>query len=156
MSFRRGVFERLEFFAGLGHAGGRSLGGTETDFCIRLSEVRPGARIVYEPGARVHHHVPPERARFSYFLSRCFNEGLSKGVLARRVGSRIGLASERAYVLGVLPQIARKRVTDALIQRRPSLAVPIVASVAGLAAATAGYAVSRVRRLSARSQTGEA
>ena len=43
MSFRREVFEHLEFFHGLGHANGRSLGGEETDFCIRLAELLPGS-----------------------------------------------------------------------------------------------------------------
>src|SRR5207253_10981716 len=71
--------DALPIFPGLGHAHGRSLGGEETDFCIRLAEARPGQWIIYEPRALVHHHVPPERASLSYFLSRCYTEGLSKG-----------------------------------------------------------------------------
>lgn len=148
MSFRREVFEELEFFSGLGHANGRSLGGEETDFCIRLAELMPASRIVYEPDARVRHHVPADRARFSYFLSRCYSEGVAKGVLARRVGSRTGLASERAYARA-LPGAALHAVRDAVRTRRPARALGAVATVIGLGAATSGYAVSRARRLSA-------
>ena len=147
MSFRREVFEHLEFFHGLGHAHGRSLGGEETDFCIRLAELLPGSRIVYEPHARVRHHVPPDRTRFSYFMQRCYSEGVSKGVLARRVGSRTGLASERAYVRAI-PGAALRAVTQAVRTRQPATALGAVATVIGVGAATSGYLVSRVRRLS--------
>lgn len=150
MSFRRMVFEHLEFFSGLGHAGGRSLGGEETDFCIRLAEALPGSRIVYEPGARVRHHVPLDRARFSYFMQRCYSEGVSKGVLARRVGSGAGLASERAYVRAI-PGAALRSLTHAVRTRQPARALGAVATVIGVAAATSGYAMSRLRRLSALS-----
>lgn len=154
MSFRREVFEQLEFFPGLGHVGGRSLGGTETDFCIRLAEALPGRRIVYEPRARVHHHVPPERARFSYFISRCYNEGLSKGVLSSRVGRRAGLASERTYVRAILTGAARRTVRDVVRTRRPASATRVIAMALGVGAAGSGYALSRARRLTAVSETG--
>jgi len=149
MSFRGEVFERLEFFSGLGHAHGRSLGGEETDFCIRLTEALPRKRIVYEPRARVEHHVPPERARFGYFLRRCYNEGVSKGVLSRRVGSGTGLATEKAYVRGVLPRGVLHALAGALRTRQPAKALRVAATVVGLAATASGYAVSRLRRLSA-------
>jgi glucosyl-dolichyl phosphate glucuronosyltransferase len=147
MSFRREVFEHLEFFSGLGHAHGRSLGGEETDFCIRLAELFPGSRIVYEPNACVRHHVPASRARFSYFMQRCYSEGVSKGVLAQRVGSRTGLASERAYVRA-LPGAALRSVSHAARTRQPATALGAVATVLGVGAATSGYAISRLRRLS--------
>lgn len=150
MSFRREVFEQLEFFHGLGHAHGRSLGGEETDFCIRLAETLPGRRIVYEPAACVRHHVPSERARFSYFLQRCYSEGVSKGVLARRVGSSAGLAAERAYVRGI-PRAAVRSVADAVRTKQPASALGAAATVIGVGAAASGYATSRLRRLSAMS-----
>lgn len=148
MSFRREVFEHLEFFSGLGHAHGRSLGGEETDFCIRLAGLLPESRIVYEPDACVRHHVPPDRARFSYFMRRCYSEGISKGVLARRVGSRMGLASEKAYVRAI-PGAAWRAVAHAVRTRQPATALGAAATVIGVGAATSGYAVSRLRRLSA-------
>jgi GT2 family glycosyltransferase len=152
MSFRSEVFEQLEFFPGLGHAHGRSLGGTETDFCIRLAEALPARRIVYEPRARVHHRVPVERARFRYFLSRCYNEGLSKGVLSGRVGSRTGLASERTYVREILPAAARHTLREVGRNRRPASAAPVIAMAVGVSAAGSGYALSRLRRLTTVSE----
>lgn len=148
MSFRREVFEQLQFFPGLGHAHGRSLGGEETDFCIRLAEALPESRIVYEPAARVRHRVPPDRARFSYFLQRCYSEGVSKGVLSRRVGRESGLASERAYMRAI-PAAVLRAVTHALRTKQPATALGAAAIVIGVGAATSGYAASRVRRLSA-------
>jgi glycosyltransferase involved in cell wall biosynthesis len=151
MSFRREVFQQLEFFSGLGHAQGRSLGGEETDLCIRLGQARPAQRIVYEPRARVHHHVPPERARFLYFLRRCYNEGRSKGVLTRRVGSSAGLASEKAYVRNILPKAALHSLAEAVETRRAPNPFQVVATVVGVAAAMSGYVLSRLRRLSTMS-----
>ena len=151
MSFRREIFEHLEFFHGLGHAGGRSLGGEETDFCIRLGQLLPGSTIVYEPRARVRHHVPPERARLSYFMERCYIEGVSKAVLSRRVGSNTGLASERAYVRAI-PGAALRSVTDAVRNRQPATALGAAAAAMGVGAAASGYAVSRLRRLSTMSE----
>jgi glycosyltransferase involved in cell wall biosynthesis len=148
MSFRRQVFDQLEFYSGLGHANGRSLGGEETDFCIRLAEAFPGRRIVYEPQARVRHYVPPDRSRFGYFLRRCYNEGVSKGVLAGRVGSGAGLASERAYVRATLPAAALDSIADVARTRQPSGAFRVGAILTGVAAATSGYILSRLRRLS--------
>jgi glucosyl-dolichyl phosphate glucuronosyltransferase len=147
MSFRREIFAHLEFFHGLGHANGRSLGGEETDFCIRLAKLLPDSQIVYEPSARVRHHVPPDRARFSYFMQRCYIEGVSKGVLARRVGSSTGLASERAYVRAI-PAAALRAVAHAVRNRQPATALGAVAAAMGVGAAASGYAVSRLRRLS--------
>ena len=147
MSFRSAVFEQLEFFPGLGHAHGRSLGGEETDFCIRLTKLFPDSRIVYEPDACVQHHVPPERAQFSYFLQRCYSEGVSKGVLAGRVGSRTGLASERAYVRA-LPAAGLRVLGEAMRTKQPVTALAAVATVVGAAAAASGYVITRLRRLS--------
>ena len=79
MSFRRAALEELSGFrVGIGRVDGRgSLAGCEeTEFCIRLRERFPGQDLLYIPAARVYHSVPPERARWSYFLGRCYSEGL--------------------------------------------------------------------------------
>jgi GT2 family glycosyltransferase len=148
MSFRREVFDQLTFFSGLGHANGRPLGGEETDFCIRLAEAFPGRQIIYEPQACVRHFVPADRGRFGYFLGRCYNEGVSKGVLAGRVGSQAGLASERAYVRATLPAAALNSLADVVRTGQSSGAFRFAATVVGVGAATSGYILSRLRRLS--------
>jgi hypothetical protein len=83
-------------------------------------------------------------------MERCYIEGVSKGVLARRVGSGTGLASERAYVRAI-PAAAARSVADAVRNRQPAAALGAVASAVGVGAAASGYAVSRLRRLSAMS-----
>jgi hypothetical protein len=105
---------------------------------------------VYEPSARVRHYVPPEREQFSYFMQRCYIEGVSKGVLARRVGSATGLASERSYVRAI-PAAALRAVTDGVRKRHPATALGAGAAAIGVGAAASGYAMSRLRRLSAMS-----
>lgn len=139
MSFRREVFERVTFYSGIGHAGGRPFGGSDPDFCIRVTQAFPGAVLRYEPAARVWHQVSPERARWDYFRLRCFNEGLSKSVLTRRVGSKDGLSSEWAYTLGTLPRGVVAGARDAIRERSPAGLSRSAAIVAGLALTTAGY-----------------
>ena len=151
MSFRRTVFEYVQFFPGLGHAHGQSLGGEETDFCIRLRQLWPEQTIVYEPRARVRHHVPPDRGRWGYFIRRCYNEGLSKGILTRRVGRRPGLASERAYTLRALPSALPRAVADAGRHRKPGVVLQIPVVMTGLAVTTLGYVMSLGSRRSSMS-----
>jgi glycosyltransferase involved in cell wall biosynthesis len=85
--FTRGRVGRLR----LGHE------NDETDLCLRLAEMFPGTRIVYEPSGVVRHVVPAERARLRYFLERCISEGISKARLTRERGAA-ALGTERAHV----------------------------------------------------------
>ena len=59
MSFWREVFEHVGGFTeGLGRLGTRPLGCEETELAIRIRQRRPEARLLHEPTAVVHHHVP--------------------------------------------------------------------------------------------------
>jgi glycosyltransferase involved in cell wall biosynthesis len=108
MSFRREVFDLVGGFSeGLGRLGTRPLGCEETELAIRIGQRRPGARLLYDPSAVVHHRVPSSRARWRYFRARCYAEGRSKAVVTRLVGSGDGLAAERHYVRRVLPRAVR-------------------------------------------------
>jgi hypothetical protein len=78
-------------------------GDEEVEFCIRGLQTWPDAWWLYEPLAAVYHRVPPRRARFVYFLSRCYAEGLGAAALVRTLGIRDGLSTERTYVLKTLP-----------------------------------------------------
>jgi glucosyl-dolichyl phosphate glucuronosyltransferase len=105
MSFRREVFHLVGGFSeGLGRLGTRPLGCEETELAIRIGQRRPGARLLYDPSAVVHHLVPRSRARWRYFRARCYAEGRSKAVVSRLVGATDALASERHYVRQVLPR----------------------------------------------------
>ncbi|MEV6567288.1 glycosyltransferase family 2 protein [Streptomyces kronopolitis] len=150
-SFRRSAFDLVGGFAvGIGRDGGRRpLGGEETELCIRITQAVPGAVLLLDDRSVIHHRVPAERQRFGYFRSRAYAEGLSKALVARSVGARDGLATERRYATRVLPAGVLRGVRDALL-RRPGGAGRAGAIVAGVAAAAGGYA-----RGAARARRGE-
>ncbi len=103
MAFRRDVIKRVGGFTdGIGRVGRTPLGCEETELSIRATRAT-GGRILLEPAATVRHLVTGERARVSYFLRRCWAEGISKAVISRLVGSDAALASERSYATRTLP-----------------------------------------------------
>ncbi len=115
------------------------MGCEETDLFIRLLQRWPDARILYEPAAPVRHTVPASRLTWRYFRTRCFAEGQSKASVAARVGSGRALASERAYVLRVLPLGMARGLVGACRGERGA-ARRALAIAAGLTMTTAGYA----------------
>jgi glycosyltransferase involved in cell wall biosynthesis len=142
MSFRRSAFGVAGGFdPGLGRAGDRPVGDEETEFCIRLSTRIPGALLVYEPAANVSHLVPAARARWRYFLSRCYSEGLSKAAVTRLAGASAGLATERRYVVRTLPAAIGRDLWSAIRMREPAYLRQAGAVCAGLLMTVAGYAV---------------
>ena len=141
MSFRRAVFDSLEFRSGLGRIGTVPLGGEETDLCIRATRKHPNGVILYEPSASVRHLVTPERAQVRYFLRRCYAEGISKAAISRFVGSQAGLSSERSYVAKVLPRGVLRGLGETLRGHGWGGAARAMSIVAGLGATAVGYAV---------------
>jgi len=146
MAIRRAPVVALQGFRGdLGRAGTAPWGCEETELCVRLRAAHPDAQVVYEPLARVWHHVPVERMRWSYFWRRCWAEGRSKGRIARSISAPGWMSPERAHAARTLPLA----VTDALRECCSSRsAVPLRrggAVVAGLAVTTAGYVSERSR-----------
>lgn len=145
MSFRRDVFERIGGFdTGVGRNGHFPVGGEETELCIRALETTSHGRIVYEPTASVKHNVMPERTTWRYFLTRCYAEGITKSNVVRLTTRSAGLQTEQTYVRRVLPRAAARPVADAFRSRNPRLLTQTAAVVAGLFAATAGYAAGTV------------
>jgi len=140
MSFRRLVFDRVgSFRSELGHNGHRPGGDEETELCIRINREWPESLLLYEPRARVKHHVPAARATWAYFRARCFAEGMNKARVARFVGAGAGLASERRYTMATLPS----GMLRALVSGQPIRAAAIAA---GLAVTIAGYAQESLRK----------
>src|ERR1700733_4323890 len=105
-SYRREVFDLVGGFrTNIGRAAGkRPMGCEETELCIRVRQARPGAVLLFENRSVIHHLVPENRERFSYFPSRCYAEGLSKALVAQNVGSQDALSSERSYATRTLPK----------------------------------------------------
>lgn len=104
MSIRRTAFDAVGTFnERIGRARSLPLGTEETELCIRIRQQVPGARIVFEPAARVHHRVTEARTTWSYLRVRSHAEGVSKATMVGLVGASDGTAEERAYVRSVLP-----------------------------------------------------
>jgi glycosyltransferase involved in cell wall biosynthesis len=151
MSFRREVFDLVDGFrSGIGRtASKRPLGCEETEFCIRLGQHSPGTVLVIEHQAKIFHSIPAKRCRFSYFLSRCYAEGLSKALVTANVGSSDGLSNERAYVTRTLPLGVLRGIAD-LFRGRPAGLGRAGAIIAGVSVTAAGYAAARFNQVSAK------
>jgi GT2 family glycosyltransferase len=145
MSFRAKVFAEIGDFAeDMGRVGTVPLGCEETELCIRLGARLPGVRVVLAPSAVVDHRVTPDRMTWRYLRRRAYAEGLSKAVVARRVGAGAGLASERAYSRVVLPAGLRRELVaagravrrgqrgEAADRLRAAAAVPLALGGAGV------------------------
>jgi glycosyltransferase involved in cell wall biosynthesis len=145
MSFRRELFDLVGGFdSSVGRLGAIPVGCEETEFCIRVTNHVPGV-IMYDPSVRVRHHLPAARESWRYFRARCFAEGKSKAIVAELVGSRRGLASERAYATRTLPAGMLRATGEALRSRRPAVLARAGAIVAGLAVTSSGYVIGRLR-----------
>ena len=103
MSMRRSVFDVVGTFdERIGRIGQVPLGCDETELCIRLGQTIPGARVVFEPSALVHHRVTEARTTWRYLRSRSYAEGLSKALIARLIGASDATAVESRYLVQAL------------------------------------------------------
>jgi GT2 family glycosyltransferase len=150
--FRREVFEVVGGFrTGIGRVGTLPMGCEETELCIRASQHWPQKVFLYEPQARIHHHIPSSRTSWHYFRSRCFAEGLSKAAVAQFVGAKDGLATERTYVVRTLLRGVARGVMDGILRLDVTGFARAVAIAAGLIITVAGYSTGVIaRRLASR------
>ena len=140
MSFRRAVFEQVGgFTTGLGRERTKPLGCEETEWCIRAVGAHPGHRVLMDPDAQVTHRVGPERATWSYFVRRCYAEGISKRRVTKLTGTRAGLSTERPYVLHTLVRGVATNARDAVTKREGAAALRAIAILVGLLVTSAGY-----------------
>jgi GT2 family glycosyltransferase len=146
-SFRRPVFDRVGgFTVDVGRSDKKlPLGCEETEFCIKLRQRQPETTLMIDDRAVIWHRVGAERTTLRYFLTRCYAEGVSKSAVSGHVGSADGLSAERKQAFATLPAgIARNLA--AFVRGDLSGTGRAAAIVAGLAAATAGYAMGRLTR----------
>ncbi len=151
MSFRRDVFVQVGGFSeDLGRVGKTPLGCEETELCIRARGALPYAQILFEPRALVSHHVSADRLTWTYLRRRCFAEGLSKATVAKAVGQKQALQTERTYATKVLPKAVWRELGHAIRGKEASVRarrfVGAFAIVFGLSATTAGYVRGLVSR----------
>src|SRR5438552_953022 len=138
--YRREMFEVVGGFrTGMGRIGTLPMGCEETELCIRASQCWPEKAFLYEPQAKIHHRIPSSRAKWHYFRSRCFAEGLSKAAVTRYVGAKDGLATERSYVGRTLLRGIARGVMDSTLHLDVTGFARAGAIAAGLAITTAGY-----------------
>lgn len=145
MSFRREVFDAVGGFrSGIGRVDTQPFGCEETELCIRARQYWPLRGFLYQPQASVFHRVSGARTSWHYFCSRCYFEGISKAFVSQYVGTKDGLASERAYTLRVLPQGVVQGLIDAFSHHDLSGCGRAGAIISGLALTVAGYFVGSV------------
>jgi GT2 family glycosyltransferase len=143
MSVRRAAVDlNGGFDEDIGRIGLTPLGCDDTEYFIRLRQRVPGARVVYEPTAIVHHRVTPARTTWAYLRSRSLAEGLSKARVAQVVGASDATSVESEYVRRVLSAALlrelRRAVRGDSAGWRGSAGV-----VTSLGAAAAGYVRGR-------------
>jgi glycosyltransferase involved in cell wall biosynthesis len=147
MSFRREVFELVDGFqSGIGrNTDTLPLGCEETLFCITHGQRSPGSLLIMDHRAKVWHYVSDGRCRFSYFVSRCYAEGISKAQVTSNVGSGDGLSTERSYTTRTLPLGVVAGIADLFRGDSGGLG-RAGAIVTGLSAAAAGYLKARLEQ----------
>lgn len=134
------VFQAIGGFReGIGRIGTIPMGGEETELSIRATQHWPERTFLYEPRACIYHRIPDQRARWSYFLSRCYAEGISKATITHFVGAKDSLSAERAYTAHLLPQGVLNGITDALFRRDLTGILRAGAIITGLLVTAAGY-----------------
>lgn len=122
MAFRQDAFTLLGGFApNMGRRGNQPLGCEETEFSIRLTQMRPDAIILAAPRSKVTQEVPPARATLNYLLARCWAEGISKATVVANTGADDGLSAERRHLTATVKHIRR----DLLRNPRRSLVITI-------------------------------
>jgi GT2 family glycosyltransferase len=143
--YRRELFTAVGGFRhDMGRVGTLPMGCEETELCIRAQQHWPQRFFLYEPNAKIHHCVPAKRATWRYFSSRCYAEGLSKAAVARYVGAKDGLSTERDYVLHALLRGLVRAMRQGIIHLDGSGFAKAGALVAGLMMTTMGYLVGTV------------
>ncbi len=135
------------FSSELGRVGDKPVGCEETDLALRIAAAQPHSRVVLARDAVVHHSVPRQRQTADYFFRRCYWEGVSKAVLARRLetGPSTGLSDERNHALRTLPRGMALAVTEAWTRRSPSHVLRAANIALGLVVTASGYAMGTLQ-----------
>lgn len=150
-AYRRSIFDLVGGFrSDIGRARALPYGGEETELCIRASQMLSEARFVFEPAARIAHHVPAERGQLRYFFARCLGEGISKARIASGAGMRDALATESPYVRHVLWKAVFRSSLRAVPRGDLQSLSRAAAISAGVSVTMLGFLVGVMQRDSAR------
>jgi len=127
----------------------------DMDMCHRLAHHCANDGIIYEPMARVHHHVPVSRTSWAYFWRRCFFVNKGKVEALRQMEDAASHSADLAFVRHALVRGVPNGLRQAIRGDRWGVA-RAAAIVAGIALAGAGNLSGRaagMRRNVERSRT---
>lgn len=125
----------------LGRRGSGVEGGEEADFSLRIASANPDARFAHVPDAVIHHRVGLARLTRRYILNRCYSDGRTKALIARRSGGG-ALSSERSYLVSTLPRGVCRSLCSGRLQSALLLVFGVVSAVMGYVAGRVGPAPS--------------
>lgn len=84
------------------------------DLSLRLANVIPGGRVVFEPTATVQHRVPASRLTWGYFWRRCYLENRRKALVLHELeGGSLG--AERRYLTRVIPSALVVAIREGIV-----------------------------------------
>ena len=119
MSFRRKVIESVGYFStAVGRLNKLLLGCEETEYCVRVKQIYPNDKIVYDPRAIVYHKVAKQRGRIKYVINRSYGEGISKELVRKTFKENV-LASENNYLIYLLQQTLPKLFFNSIKFNKP-------------------------------------
>ncbi|MEV4757064.1 glycosyltransferase [Micromonospora sp. NPDC049559] len=145
MAVRRDVFSAVGGFReSFGKVADRNR-PEDTELCLRMTAASGGGRWWFVPDAVVDHAVSEARARFGYFVARCWSEGRGKVAMARLDSHRESLGSERDYLRRTLPRAVVRGLGDALRGRGAAHAARAATVLTGIAVAGLGGMVELAR-----------
>jgi GT2 family glycosyltransferase len=146
MAVRKSDFDQVGGFrAGFTKVGDVSR-PDDTDLCVRMGKASPRATWIYVPDAVVDHDVGEERARFLFFLRRCYNEGRGKIELARGNDGRSNLTDEQNYLRRTITRGLADYLRRGVRERDLGEMRRAGAIVTGVAAAGCGAIIATARR----------
>jgi hypothetical protein len=134
LSVRREVFEAIGGF--------HSIDFDDLDLCMRVASHYPDRSVLYEPRAIVHHYVPAQRVRWSYFWRRCFYVNREKVEAFADMGSAANIRAEREFAQRAITIQVRKDLSE-ILRGDWVGSLRLFAMMVGLFMAGSGHLVGR-------------
>jgi glycosyltransferase involved in cell wall biosynthesis len=143
MAVRRVAFEKLgDWKRELGR-GIVKTGGSEAEMCMRIKNGFPGALIIHERLAMVHHKVPLERSSLKYVFPYVYNEGIVRAMLRKYLSpySAEPLQGERRYLRSLVFEAIPSRLRRFY---RPASLAQLAVILVNTSLVALGYARGRL------------